>query len=163
MSREPPFDQANASRAAPRREAGRHAPVADKRLTKGHEAVSGLETFIAGLGFLSPAERCALVIAGGEVVDNLISHGEVGSAGITVRVRKEPDGILMFVLVESHQSFSDFAKAVQSGQVPGPRYNTELKRWHGLGLTMCRNLATRIHYRAGELTDRVILEFATRP
>jgi len=162
MSREsPPGTGTHNPPGRPVRKPGRR--VADLRLGRDSPAVPAFEEFTATLEFLSSGERSVLTIAGDEVIENLITHGEVGPAGIAVRVRKAPDRLILSVLVESHSRFADFAGEVASGELPGPRYNTELRRWHGLGLTMCRNLASRVSYRAGELTDRVILEFTLSP
>jgi len=137
--------------------------VAEVRLPGGTQAIGAYDKFLAGIPFLSDRERCTLTIAGDEVVDNLVTHGEVGQAGIHVRIRKTASCILFMALVESHASFREFAQRFKNGLLPGPRFNKHLGRWHGLGLTMCRNLCTRIVYRAGEYTDRVFLEFRTDP
>ncbi len=127
------------------------------------EAVMRFEAFVRSLGFLSEREKMLLLIAGDEVVDNLLNHGEVGRQGIRAAARKRLSGITLGIFVQSHKRFAEFAACLDEDPPSGPRYNPSLRRWHGLGLTMCRNLARTVHYRAGERMDRVFLEFPLSP
>lgn len=127
------------------------------------EAVMRFEDFVRSLEFLSEREKMPLLIAGDEVVDNLLNHGEVGRQGIRAVARKRAGGITLGIFVQSHKRFAEFAACLDEDPPSGPRYNPSLRRWHGLGLTMCRNLARAVHYRAGERMDRVFLEFPLSP
>lgn len=133
------------------------------RLPKKPYAVLMYEDFVRSLGFLSEKELQPLLIAGDEVVDNLITHGEVGRQGIRVVVKKRAYGVTLAVFVQSHRRFHEFAACLDDAPPSGPRYNPMTRRWHGLGLTMCRNLARSVHYRAGERMDRVFMEFPLKP
>jgi hypothetical protein len=127
------------------------------------EAVMHFEAFVRSLAFLTEREKMPLLVAGDEVVDNLLNHGEVGRQGIRAVVRKRANGISLGIFVQSHKRFAQFAACLDEDPPSGPRYNPQLRRWHGLGLTMCRNLARSVHYRAGERMDRVFLEFPLNP
>ncbi len=117
------------------------------------------EAFVRQSGFLTEREKFLLLIAGNEVCDNLITHGEVGFRGITCCIRKQNDRIILSFYVESHAIFREFADWLKSSPTLEPRFDEKEKRWHGLGLTMCGNLAKSIRYRPGIKIDRVYLEF----
>jgi len=117
------------------------------------------EKFVHGAGFLSAREKNILLIAGNEVCDNLITHGEVGFRGITCCIRKQKSIVILSFYVESHEIFRQFAARFRSSPTREPRFDEKEKRWHGLGLTMCSNLAKKIRYRSGTKIDRVYLEF----
>lgn len=121
------------------------------------------EAFVQSVDFLSERERSLLVVAGDEVVDNLLTHGEIGRKGISVLLRKRPDGLTLGLFVQSHYAFAQFTACLDETPPLGPRYNPDLRRWHGLGLTMCRNLTSSISYRAGEKLDRVFMTFLSQP
>ncbi|HPE35801.1 MAG TPA: hypothetical protein PK625_01525, partial [Spirochaetales bacterium] len=138
----------------------KHAEVPRKAritLPRRPEAVLRYEDFIRTVRFLSEREKNVVIVAGEEVVDNLLTHGEVGRHGIKVTVRKRASGITLALYVQSHRIFARFSACLDLSPPPGPRYNSELKRWHGLGLTMSRNLARSVCYRPGEQMDRVYL------
>jgi len=149
--------------AAARRDCGRGLYFGPRkaaiRLSASAQAVMDYEDFAYALDFLTADELCPLIVAGDEVVDNLVTHGEVGDAGILVVVRKRAPRVTLSFFVESHKAFADFASRHVTAEPRPPRFDAEERRWHGLGLTMCMNLATRITYRSGERIDRVFLEF----
>ncbi len=133
------------------------------RLPNRADAVMHYEDFVRSIAFLGQREKNALIVAGDEVVDNLFTHGEIGRKGIYALVRRRAGGITLGLFVQSHGRFRDFATSLEGARPNGPRYNPKLGRWHGLGLTMCRNLARSVRYRAGERLDRVFLEFDLIP
>lgn len=117
------------------------------------------DEFLRGINFLTSRQLAKLVITGDETLSNLLNHGQVGQKGIYIRIRKTGRVVLLMICVESHESFRIFAERYQKGDLPGPRFNKELKRWHGLGLSMCQNLTKKLVYRAGEITDRIFMEY----
>jgi hypothetical protein len=126
------------------------------------QALNGFDHFVQSCPFLNSAERCAVQVAGNEVLDNLLTHGEISPAGITMWLRRRKDLIITFFCFESHPAFARFAARMEREPLPGPRYDPVQRRWHGLGLTMCRNISHKVRYRSGELIDRVILEMKPR-
>jgi hypothetical protein len=127
----------------------------------GPDAFDRYDAFIRSLAFLSSAETCVLIVAGNEIMDNLLTHGETGSAGVMAWVRKRASGLTLVLIVEAHERFARFAATQESEPGIEPRFDERDRRWHGLGLKMCRNLAAKVSYRPGLIHDRVILTFTT--
>jgi hypothetical protein len=125
----------------------------------GADAFDLYDGFIRSQRFLSPAEVCRLIVAGDEIIDNLLTHGEVGTEGVRLWVTKRASGLTLGFLVESHERFARFAASEDSQAGMEPRYDERERRWHGLGLVMCRNLASGITYRPGLRFDAVFLSF----
>jgi len=120
------------------------------------------DSFVRSLGFLSDREMCTLVVAGDEILDNLLTHGEIGPGGVVVLVRKRASGLTLGFFVESHPDFAAFAQMVNNEPVPPPRFSADQRRWRGLGLTMCRTIAPSIQHRPGLLVDRIIMTIDVR-
>lgn len=123
------------------------------------DALSDFDAFIRSVGFLSGKETCALIVAGDEIMDNLLTHGEISEAGVIVLVRKRSSGVTLAFFVDSHRGFADFSALFELGETSGPRFDELERRWRGLGLTMCRNIVTRMAYRPGSFIDRIFLSF----
>ncbi|MBN2875108.1 MAG: hypothetical protein JXM71_08430 [Spirochaetales bacterium] len=115
---------------------------------------------VRALPFLSGNEASTLIVAGDEILDNLLTHGEIGPGGVCVVVRKRTSALSLAFFVESHEQFAAFAeRASREPRLP-PRFDEREGRWRGLGLTMCANLAVQgISYRPGTLVDRIFLRF----
>lgn len=128
----------------------------------GPQAFDEYDSFVRSLGFLSGREACALIVAGDEILDNLLTHGEIGPAGVVVLVRKRASGLTLGFFVESHPDFAAFAQVVNSEPTPPPRFNEGQRRWRGLGLTMCRTIAPSIQHRPGRDVDRIIMTIDVR-
>ncbi len=125
----------------------------------GLDAFAVFDGFIRSIVYLSDAESLALIVTGNEIMDNLLTHSEVGQAGITVLVRKRASGLTLAFFVESHPEFAGFSSSLDTGEPLRPRFDQKERRWRGLGMTMCRNIATSVRYRPGLFVDRVILTF----
>lgn len=125
----------------------------------GPDAFEVFDGFIRSITYLSDAECLALIVTGDEIMDNLLTHSEVGHAGIEVLVRKRASGLTLAFFVESHPEFADFSSSLDSGEPLRPRFDQKERRWRGLGMTMCRNIATTVRYRPGSTVDRVLLTF----
>jgi len=128
----------------------------------GPEAFGAYDEFIRSLGFITGGEACALIVAGDEIMDNLLTHGEISGAGVTVLVRKRASGLTLAFFVDSHREFAEFSSFLDQGETSGPRFDAKARRWRGLGLTMCRNIDSKVAYRPGSRVDRVILTFTPR-
>lgn len=125
----------------------------------GLDAFVVFDGFIRSIEYLTAAERLALIVTGNEIMDNLLTHGEVGQKGITVLVGKRASGLTLAFFVQSHPEFADFSSSLDQGEPLRPRFDQKERRWRGLGMTMCRNIATTVRYRPGLSVDRVILTF----
>jgi len=131
------------------------------KVLPGLAAFDSYDGFVRSLPFLGDGEVCRLIVVGDEIMDNLLTHGEIGSGGVTAYVRKRATYLTLAFFVESHRQFAAFASCMASRQMPSAHFDSEAGRWHGLGLTMCGNLATTVHYRPGEKVDRIFLTFTT--
>ncbi len=136
-----------------------HARKASLRVTPGPAAFDEYDGFVRSLGFLTDSEACALIVAGDEIMDNLLTHGEISGAGVTVLVRKRASGLTLAFFVDSHPEFAAFASDLERIEASLPRFDERERRWRGLGLSMCRNVAKTIRYRPGLRVDRVFLGF----
>lgn len=140
-------------------------------------SILSFEDFVRGLAFLSPRERYRLLLAGDEILDNIVKHAPpVDGDRIVARVRRmrpragpgerapmggregSPSPILLGFFFRA-PGFAAFAVDDAQGAAPEPLYDPAHRRWRGIGLVMCRNLARRVAFRPGELRDRIFLEF----
>ncbi|GAB1456043.1 MAG: hypothetical protein RBT62_04255 [Spirochaetia bacterium] len=125
----------------------------------GPEVFDAYDTFIRSIPFLSSRQSSALIVAGDEILDNLLTHGEIGTQGVVVLVRRRPRTLTLGFFVEAHREFTEFAAYIERCLHYEPRFDSVSRRWRGLGLSMCRNIAASIHYRPGHLVDRIFLTF----
>jgi anti-sigma regulatory factor (Ser/Thr protein kinase) len=125
-------------------------------------SILSFEDFIGSLAFLSPRERSRLKVAGGEILDNIVKHATpVDSGRIRARASRRGDSILLGFYFRS-PSFAAFAAGLVGGAESAsaePLFDPARRRWRGIGLLMCRNLASRVVFRPGESMDRIFLEF----
>jgi hypothetical protein len=128
-------------------------------------AVMDFEDFVDALGFLTGHERDRLKLAGGEILDNIVKHASPvecpsrGGAGrIAVRAARRAGSPVLAFYFRS-PSFSAFAASSASELATKPLFDPAHRRWRGIGLVMCRNLARRVVFRPGESMDRIFLEF----
>jgi anti-sigma regulatory factor (Ser/Thr protein kinase) len=118
------------------------------------------EDFVDSLDILSPKDRNRLKLAGGEILDNIVKHATpLESRGIEARASRSGGSILLAFYFRS-PSFAVFAGEDGPWSVyPEPLFDPAHRRWRGMGLLMCRNLAKRLVFRPGESMDRIFLEF----
>ena len=118
------------------------------------------EDFVDGLGFLSPAERNRLKLAGGEILDNIIKHASpLAARRIQARASRSGDSILLGFFFRS-PGFAAFASSDGPWSTDAePLFDPSHRRWRGIGLLMCRNLAKKVAFRPGASMDRIFLEF----
>jgi hypothetical protein len=128
-------------------------------------AILDFEDFVDGLGFLSDGERARLKLAGGEILDNIIKHASPvlgspnGGAGRIVARAARRGGAAFLGFYFRSPGFAAFAASSASELATKPLFDPAHRRWRGLGLVMCRNLARRVVFRPGEAMDRIFLEF----
>ena len=139
-------------------------------------SILGFEDFVDSLDFLRTGERNRLKLAGGEILDNIVKHAPPPDSGrIRIRASRRGDSILLGFYFRS-PVFAAFAAGFAGGSAPDgsagpggssgsaePLYDPAHRRWRGIGLLMCRNLARRVVFRPGELADRIFLEFKPEP
>ncbi|HTX71206.1 MAG TPA: hypothetical protein VMC79_00135 [Rectinemataceae bacterium] len=119
-------------------------------------SVLALEDFVDALEFLSRRERDRLKLAGDEILDNLIRHSApLQGAGIAVRAARRGDRIFLGFFFRS-PGFASFAARCAD---PLPLFDPTNRRWRGIGMVMCRNLAESISLRPGSLVDRIFMVF----
>jgi hypothetical protein len=122
-------------------------------------SVMGFEGFVDGLGFLSRPERDRLKVAGGEILDNIVKHASPVEGGrVVVRAARRGDSPFLGFYFRS-SGFAAFAASSASELATKPLFDPAHRRWRGIVLVMCRNLARRVVFRPGESTDRIFLEF----
>lgn len=137
---------------------GRRAE-ADAVLDAAPASILDFERFADGLGFLSEPERDRLKLAGDEVLDNIIRHANpVSRSRIRARAALRGGTILLGFYFRA-RDFAAFAAGELDAASAEPLYDAEHRRWRGLGLVMCRNLARKVSFRPGEMMDRIFLEF----
>jgi len=126
-------------------------------------SILAFEDFIARLGFLSLSESDRIMIAGGEILDNIVKHSyPVERRRIVARVRRGRGSILLGFYFRA-PGFAAFAAGDALRAASEPLYDPAHRRWRGIGLVMCRNLARRVAFRPGESMDRIFLEFDAEP
>jgi hypothetical protein len=123
-------------------------------------SVLRFEDFIDRLDFLTPRERYCLKLAGSEILDNLVKHASpIYRSRIYARATRRGASILLGFFFRS-PSFAAFAgDGGPWSAVAKPLFDPAHRRWRGIGLVMCRNLARRVDFRPGERMDRIFLEF----
>jgi hypothetical protein len=126
-------------------------------------SILAFEDFVDGLAFLSSRERNRLLLAGGEILDNIVKHSSpVLHNRIVARARKRRGSIYLCFYFRA-PSFASFAAEDSLKAAAEPLFDPSHRRWRGIGLVMCRNLARCVRFRPGELMDRIVLEFEPEP
>ncbi len=144
---------------APEGKAG-HGSAARLVLEEAPASVFAFEDFIDALDFLSHRERDRLKLAGEEILDNLLCHSApLEGGGIAVRAARRPDCIALSFFFRS----PGFALFASNGGAPLPIFDPLHRRWRGIGMVMCKNLARSISFRPGSLVDRIFMLFAPEP
>ena len=121
-------------------------------------SILDFEDFADGLDFLTSRERDRLKIAGGEILDNIVKHATpVRRCLIRARAARRGDSILLGFYFRS-PSFAAFVAIDAEGEAVAaePLFDPAHRRWRGIGLVMCRNLARKVVFRPGEA-----MEFST--
>jgi hypothetical protein len=137
----------------------RREAEATARLAPVPRSVQAFEDFVDGLGFLSERERARLKLAGDEILDNIVRHSApVERRRILARVARRGGAprLMFFFRSSPARSFAEFAS---SSPDTAPLFDPVRRRWRGMGLLMCRNLAEAIAFRHGSMMDRVFLSF----
>lgn len=138
----------------------RQKKEATTRLPPVPESVPAFEDFADGLLFLSPRERARIKLAGDEILDNIIRHSSpLERRRIAIRAARRGGNPYLFFFFRSSPgtAFADFAQGYPDHE---PLFDPTRRRWRGMGLRMCRNLAKSVAARHGSAMDRIILAFS---
>jgi hypothetical protein len=128
-------------------------------------SILDFEGFVEVLSFLSPSERASLLVAGGEMLDNIVKHGaplRFGRILATVRRYSGSAPAIVLSFRFGSRSFAAFAREGLAGYSGEPRFDPAVRRWRGLGLLMCRNIARRVELRPGRILDSIVIELGAK-
>jgi hypothetical protein len=124
-------------------------------------SILAFEEFTDGLDFLTARERDRVKLAGGEILDNIVRHA---SPDLDCRIRARAarrGGSILLAFYFRAPGFAAFAGGdkPRAEGAPEPLFDPGRRRWRGIGLVMCRHLASKLSFRPGEAMDRIFLEF----
>jgi hypothetical protein len=119
------------------------------------------ESFVDNLLFLTERDRCRLKLAGGEIIDNIVTHAAPVRGGrlIARAAHRAGSRYILLGFYFSSPSFDSIAVEAVNTDSAKPVFDSTHRRWRGIGMAMCRNLARRVSFRPGETMDRIYLEF----
>jgi len=113
-----------------------------------------LENFISGCLFLDGNEMNRAKLLATEFFDNIVIHSVHGLCGeVSITVRKIKARITLIL----KYSTKNFGKMLNALDTTNPHYDVKSLRYRGLGLRMCRNLASDIHYKKGLFKSSIII------
>lgn len=129
-------------------------------LEAGLSSILAFEDFVDALAFLSPGERNRLKLAGGEILDNIVKHASpLDFDRIRARASRRGSTILLGFYFRAPGFAAFVGESGPGSAFAEPLFDPARRRWRGIGLLMCRNLASRVAFRPGESMDRIFLEF----
>jgi len=113
-----------------------------------------LEQFISSCTFLDERDRDRSKILATEFFDNIVMHSVQGlcsTVSITVlRIKAR-------ISIRLKYSTKNFSKMLNALDTTNPHYDANSLRYRGLGLRMCRNLASDIRYKKGLFKSSIII------
>jgi len=112
-----------------------------------------LEKFIAACPFLDASEINRALLVTTEFFDNIVAHSRCFNAGkVAITLEKAAA-----VIIRLSYRTCNFLEMVRADGTTKPYFDGADRRYRGLGLLMCRNLAGGIHYRKGLLKSSIII------
>jgi anti-sigma regulatory factor (Ser/Thr protein kinase) len=112
--------------------------------------ICALETFIHSQTDIPELERNKILLITNEIFENIIQHANPHSKNIRFKIYKGKALSLLFLF--HSENFEWFVANVRKIQ---PYYDPRLNRYRGLGLKICYNLSSSIHYRATKTYNAV--------
>jgi anti-sigma regulatory factor (Ser/Thr protein kinase) len=112
-----------------------------------------LERFVLACPLLDVGERNRALLVVTEYFDNIVMHGKCPQGSLVsvrisrARAGKAANGGTVRILI-SYRS-PTFARMVASHGTARPYFDAASRRYRGLGLLMCRNIAKDVSYRKG--------------
>jgi len=113
-----------------------------------------LEQFISACTFLNERDRNKSIILATECFDNIVMHsvhGLCSTVSVTVRKMRER------ISIRLKYGTKNFSKMLNALDTTNPHYDVNSLRYRGLGLRMCRNLASDIRYKKGLFKSSIII------
>ena len=118
------------------------------------ECVCELERFILELTEIPVPVRNRMVITASEIFDNIISHSKRLSGSIRIKAFYDSSIRLLFVF-HSH----NFEMFIVNPDELKVYYDSKTRRYRGMGLMMCYNLSSAIHYRMTYKYNAILIRF----
>lgn len=126
------------------------------RLTPDYANLNVLESFIAGCDFFTPAEINRAMLISTEYFDNIVEHSRsLGNGDVHIVLAKNTE--TGHSSIRFRYSTRNFFQMIRGAHTARPHYDSSAGRYRGLGLRMCRNLASDIRYRQGLLKSSIII------
>lgn len=127
------------------------------RVAPDFASLDALEGFVLACPLLEGGDRSRALIVITEYFDNIVMHGKCPRGSfVSVRISRgrargvapakpEPGRVRISISYRS----ATFSRMVAAHGSVRPYYDRESRRYRGLGLLMCRNLARDVKYRKG--------------
>jgi anti-sigma regulatory factor (Ser/Thr protein kinase) len=113
-----------------------------------------LERFISACSFIDEHDRNKSKILATEFFDNIVMHSVCGMCStVSVTVEK----IKKRITIRLKYSTKNFGTMLNALEHTNPHYDASSLRYRGLGLRMCRNLASDIRYKKGLFKSSIII------
>jgi len=112
-----------------------------------------LESFINTCDFLPADAKNRLTLIATEIFDNIVSHNRFpfrNSVSVSVSV----DGPVRMRIAYGTLSFGEMLRANRTVR---PYFDRESGRYRGIGLRMCRNLASSVSFRKGLFRGAIVI------
>jgi len=122
-------------------------------LSADYASLVELEEFISSTCCLPDSVRSRALLIATEYFDNIVAHSR-GSASCKVSVAVRPAEPPRIVIRYYTLNFRQMRRADRHTE---PHYDFLSRRYRGLGLRMCRNLASSIEYRQGLFKSAIII------
>ncbi len=121
------------------------------RVAPDFASLDALERFVLSCPLLEGGERNRALIVVTEYFDNIVMHGKCPPGSlVSVRIsrgRARGDAGQVRILI-SYRS-ETFGRMVEAHGSARPYYDRGSRRYRGLGLLMCRNIARNVTYKKG--------------
>jgi hypothetical protein len=114
------------------------------------EDICCLESFICSQTDIPVCERNKILLITNEIFENIIQHATLQDKSIRFKIFKGKRPSLLFLFYSTN--FEWFISNVTRMQ---PYFDPRLNRYRGLGLKICYNLSSSIHYRATKTYNAV--------
>lgn len=112
-----------------------------------------LERFVLACPLLDGSERNRALLVVTEYFDNIVMHGKCPTGSfvsvriVRARARGMATGGTVRILITYRSP--TFARMVAAHGTAQPYFDEASRRYRGLGLLMCRNIAKHVSYRKG--------------
>lgn len=123
------------------------------RLGPEYANIPVLESFINTCDFLPDDAKNRLTLIATEIFDNIVSHNRFPFKN-TVLVSVYREGEIRLRI--AYGTFN-FKEMIRANQVVTPHFDRESGRYRGIGLRMCRNLASSVVFRRGLFQGVIIV------